>query len=450
MPEKVALTYLFFEQSAPANLKKWALELRMSDRRLHKAVAALQNKSLGVIKTKSSKTHSSKTMGKYELNVQMLEEYFQNAKPDIHMPEPPHLELLDFILRHAFKCREQTSGCEDKATSLSFFPRHTLLLALFLLFADEYGVVDSLSKNKLRKLTGYTQSQLNYQVDLLIESGLIMTRSIGSSKTKLVGRTKSIYLVRLEHEFFGKKKYSTKPLMQNSMIFGLYQRSLIKPGLENSVRDISLISAGLRIEQAKFLYRKVVDLFFDLRMNSAESIFFQVQCERTLSMLFTYYLRHQRSESSDASFGLEFVDFIYEQIKQYEEQYFRGTYEVLEAKWPQVFKSSVFCERYEETLLKELDALDVIVTEKLTDLIDKFLVFMIHDVILIYINTLLNSGLLDSKLQKHSDTAHEFIRFRQSGNLVDVDNVTEKYQVNMRPGSNCHIIEYVWRDQLDS
>lgn len=449
MPEKVALTYLFVEQSAPANLKKWALELRMSDRHLHKAVAALLNKNLGVIKTKSSKTYSSKTMGKYELKIQKLDEYFQNAESEIHIPEPPHLELLEFIMRHTFTSREQTSGCKDKTIQQSFLPKHSLLLSMFLLYADEYGVVDNLSKNKLRKFTGYTQSQLNYQVDLLIKSGLIMTRSSGSSKTKLVGRTKSIYLVRLEHEFFGKKKYCTKPLMQKSMIFGFCQRSFIKEGLENSVRDISRISTELTRKQAQFMYRKIVELFFDLRMNLAESLFFQVQCERTLSMLFTYHLRHLRSESSDTSCGLEVVDCISEQIKQYEEQYFRGTYKVLEAKWPQVLKSSIFCEHYEETLLKELDALDVVMTGNLTDLIGKFLIFLIHDIILIYIKTLLNSGLLNSNLQNHRNTVHEFIRFRP-GKIDGVDNVSDKDRIKRKIGGNSHIIEHVWRAQLES
>ncbi len=432
------LVYLHIENTAPANLKKWAVELRVSDRRLKKAVDELKKRELVFIKTETSRHQLSKKMRRYELNIQMLEEHFKPAKN-----ETPHLDVLNFVVRNAFSCRDEIYRDEESIEPLPLMPRHSLLLAMLLLNADGYGVVDDLSKNKLRKLTGYTQSQLNYQLDLLIKAAVVVTRSTGSAKTNLVGRTKSIYLIRLEHMVFGKKKYEVKQLARENFIFSFSQRSFIGNTLDSREKKVSSISADLTKSQAALIYRRVVSLFFKLRMTSEESVFFQVQCERFLSILFTDYLRHLRSVAPDPTAELKLFDYISERINEYEDTYFNGCREDLKTQWPQPYKSSIFFSRYEEALVTELESINV--RESHIDLIDKFLVFLIHEIILTYPKKLLDKLELNLKALNHCNIDQEFIRFRQPSQVVYSES--DKAHATKRPAGISHIIEHVWRNQ---
>jgi predicted transcriptional regulator len=74
-----------------------------------------------------------------------------------------------------------------------------LLLSVLLCHADRFGVVSDLGSSALRKATGLSQERLRYRVRVLIDQGLIRAYVPGATSSMLFAKTKSIYVLNLNH-----------------------------------------------------------------------------------------------------------------------------------------------------------------------------------------------------------------------------------------------------------
>lgn len=101
-----------------------------------------------------------------------------------------HRELIDRILSNTPLKSEDANKGNLKIQS-------RLLLVVLLLFADEFGVTETLGRSRLRKLTGLNDQRLQSHTAKLIERGLISNYVSGMSCKLVFGKRTGIYFLSL-------------------------------------------------------------------------------------------------------------------------------------------------------------------------------------------------------------------------------------------------------------
>ncbi len=94
---------------------------------------------------------------------------------------------------------------DEKLTGMrndDLVPLDRVLLALFLINSDKLGFVCSLSKNQLRKLTGFNADRLNSRINKLLSLKVISVQATGTSSKVVLGRVKSVYFIEFDHLLF--------------------------------------------------------------------------------------------------------------------------------------------------------------------------------------------------------------------------------------------------------
>ena len=79
-----------------------------------------------------------------------------------------------------------------------------LFLVILLFNANEAGVVDSLSFNRLSKLTGMTRERLKSQLNRLMTLGYIEKYTVGVSCSKIFGRRPGVFFLNISADCYGK------------------------------------------------------------------------------------------------------------------------------------------------------------------------------------------------------------------------------------------------------
>jgi len=191
-------------------VKALAERFGLTDRQVSKALDALVE--CGVMSFSSIAERRGQPKRFYK-----LQDGFHKKLNNVLAPDPPpaplHGAAVGSLLKHENRKAAQTS---DKAEmrkldlaaladlrskrqfgQLSVVNR--LLLSVLLCHADRFGVVSDLGSAALRKATGLSQERLRYRVRVLIDQGLIRAYVPGATSSMLFAKTKSIYVLNLNH-----------------------------------------------------------------------------------------------------------------------------------------------------------------------------------------------------------------------------------------------------------
>ncbi|MDC7827447.1 hypothetical protein PQS90_20050 [Pseudomonas sp. BLCC-B13] len=189
-------------QFSSAQVLEHAEALGVSVRLVRRAMSELIG--LCFVETKRVSQGRGQPMIHYELTEHLLgllqdeyEEKQERTSPCVHGELVDTVLLASSPIGHLKGLQAQVKGRAGLQGRASVSNR--VLLAVLLMHADRFGLVEQLGMAALSKLTGLTRTRVESQLYKLNQLGLIRGKVPGFSGSTLLGSPKTVYFLNLNH-----------------------------------------------------------------------------------------------------------------------------------------------------------------------------------------------------------------------------------------------------------
>lgn len=268
------------DQYSKINYKALAKKFGVTDRVVTKSINYLVNEKQLIIQNKIETKGKGRKRSQFKVGAELIASINQGGSviDRIH-----HIKLIQDIL--------------SIETKHSLKALNKLLMIVLLANATKTGVVNTLGKSDLRKLTGMTNDQLESQLNKLHKIGYIRRTVSGTTGEKLFGRVNSVYFLNLLHP-----DYSSS--VKTGSLYLLHNLSFEQNEAQN------LFIYAKRKNRNGYQFSNLLNEcseFFTTGFDQLVHDYLQMKIEEYALQLISYYLLEKKPEIKNA---------VYEKIRK--------------------------------------------------------------------------------------------------------------------------------------